>query len=269
MKDLGELKYFLGIEFSRSGMNQRKYALELITDMRLSASKPAWTPLEYNQKLTVKEMDELTGHIDDELLEDKGKYQKLIGRLLYLTLTRLDIAFTVQTLSQFMQQPKRSYWEATLRVVRYIKKEPGLGILMSSRKTNSLTAYRDADWASCTNTRKAIFVSTKTTSFSPSFALLHLFKWRKLQRLYRRRRKLLAPLPGRPAARCRWSRFPTKGHLEAVKMDCNWGPKVEVDIPVPEEGLTKDAILRPSSGEEGNKSPVSKLGEDKKRKAIL
>lgn len=56
MKDLGELKYFLEIEFSMSKKGiiicQRKYALELVSEMGLSGSKPASTPLEFNHKLT-------------------------------------------------------------------------------------------------------------------------------------------------------------------------------------------------------------------------
>lgn len=56
MKDLGELRYFLGIEFSRSKvgivMNQRKYALELVSEMGLAGSKPVSTSSEFNQKLT-------------------------------------------------------------------------------------------------------------------------------------------------------------------------------------------------------------------------
>lgn len=86
------------------------------------------------------------------MLEDRGKYQRLIGKLLYLTMTRLDIAFAIQTLSQFLQQLKKLHWEAALRVVRYVKREPGLGILMSSKKLEKLKAYCVADWASCPNT---------------------------------------------------------------------------------------------------------------------
>ena len=76
--------------------------------------------------------------------------------MLYLTLTRPDIAFSVQTLSQFLQQPKKSHWEAALRVMKYVKREPGLGILLSSTRTNRLTVFCDADWASCPNTRRSV-----------------------------------------------------------------------------------------------------------------
>lgn len=76
--------------------------------------------------------------------------------MVYLTLTRLVIAFAVKTLSQFIRQPKRSQREKALRVVRYVKRKPSLGTLMSSRKTNTLTAYCNANCASCPNTRKSV-----------------------------------------------------------------------------------------------------------------
>uniref|UniRef100_A0A3Q7I7P1 Reverse transcriptase Ty1/copia-type domain-containing protein n=1 Tax=Solanum lycopersicum TaxID=4081 RepID=A0A3Q7I7P1_SOLLC len=75
IKDLGELKFFLGMEFSRSAkgilMNQRKYALEIISDLGLGNAKPTWTPLEANVRLTIQELDHLTGEVGDELFEDK------------------------------------------------------------------------------------------------------------------------------------------------------------------------------------------------------
>lgn len=75
---------------------------------------------------------------------------------MYLTMTRPDITFSVQTLSQFLHQPKKSHWEPTIKVMRYIKREPGLGILLSSNKINKLSVFCDTDWASCPNTRKSI-----------------------------------------------------------------------------------------------------------------
>ena len=113
-------------------MNQRKYALELIEEMGLTAAKPSWTPLDINLKLTNTLLEKAMNVTDDHVLEDKGPYQRLIGRLLYLTLTRPDIGFAVQILSQFLQCPKKSHMEAALKVVRYIKREPAMGVLMSS-----------------------------------------------------------------------------------------------------------------------------------------
>ncbi|XP_075080686.1 secreted RxLR effector protein 161-like [Nicotiana tabacum] len=79
-----------------------------------------------------------------------------MGRLLYLTITRPDISFAVQTLSQFMQRPKESYMEAALKIVRYIKEAPGIGLLMEAGPIVQLVAYYDLDWASCLNTRKSV-----------------------------------------------------------------------------------------------------------------
>lgn len=142
IKDLGELKYFLGIEFARSKegilLHQRKYSLALISDVGLAGEKPAGAPVEVNQKLTTSEFDHQFGLTNDTLLADPGAYQRLIGRLLYLTITRPDISFAVQCLSQFMHAPKTSHFEAALRVIRYMKKTHGLGILMSSIASNKL-----------------------------------------------------------------------------------------------------------------------------------
>ena len=90
---------------------------------------------------------------NDKLLDDGGPYQRLIGRLLYLPMTRVDISYVVQVLSQFMHKPKQSYMEATLRVVRYVKAEPGLGLLMPSKSIGKLVAYCDSDWGGCLESR--------------------------------------------------------------------------------------------------------------------
>ncbi|XP_055830877.1 secreted RxLR effector protein 161-like [Solanum dulcamara] len=71
-------------------------------------------------------------------------------------MTRPDLAFSVQVLSQFMHCPKESHIEAALRVVRYIKEAPGLGLLMPAKDTNKLLAYYDSDWGSCLEIRRSV-----------------------------------------------------------------------------------------------------------------
>lgn len=110
-------------------------------------------------RLTTQELDDSIGRADDEFFENIEQYQSLVGKMLYLTLTRPDIAFSVQTLSQFLHQPKKSHWEAAIRAMRYVKREPGLEILLSSHKTNKLSVFCDADWASCPYTRSLRFFS--------------------------------------------------------------------------------------------------------------
>jgi len=149
------------LEFARSDagilIHQRKYALELISDMGLAGGKPVSTPMELNQKLTTVEFDDnIPPTNPDEMLKDPTSYQRLIGRLLYLTTTRPDISFVVQCLSQFMHSPKASHMEAALRLVRYLKSAPGLGILMLSVGGTELKVFCDADWGACINSRRSI-----------------------------------------------------------------------------------------------------------------
>nr|XP_016490919.1 PREDICTED: uncharacterized mitochondrial protein AtMg00810-like [Nicotiana tabacum] len=160
VKGLGELRYFLGVEVLRSKkgtlLNQRKYALELISQVGLSGFKPAKTPLELNQNLTTVDYDAHVGNTDDLEFEDATTYQQLIGKLLYLTITGPDISFAVQSLSQFMQQPKQSHLEVAFRVIKYLKSCPGLRVLLLTGPITNLIAYCDSDWASCPNTRRSV-----------------------------------------------------------------------------------------------------------------
>lgn len=81
----------------------------------------------------------------DKNLKDPSIYQRLVGKLLYLTMTRPDLEFEIQVLSQFMHCPKASHMEVTLRVIRYIKVKLGLGLLMHADSTSKLTAYCDSN----------------------------------------------------------------------------------------------------------------------------
>lgn len=125
MVDLGELKFFLGIEFSRSNkgilMTRRKYALDLMSETGLGGAKPVHTPFELNKKLVSVQYDEhVTGPSPDhdKPLANSTMYQKLVGKLLYLTMTWPVLSFTTQVLSQFMHCPKESHMDATLRAVK-------------------------------------------------------------------------------------------------------------------------------------------------------
>ncbi len=150
MKDLGGLKYFLGIEVARSQqgifLSQRKYVLDLLTDTGMLDCKPADTPIVQNHHL---------GEYPDQVPTNKERYQRLVGRLIYLSHTRPDIAYAVSVVSQFMHSPSEDHMNAVLRILRYLKSAPGKGLMFSKHGHLNIDGYSDADWAGNVTDRKS------------------------------------------------------------------------------------------------------------------
>ena len=119
MKDLGVLKYFLGVKLARSQeggfLYQRKYALDIINEVGLLGAKPVCVLIEQNHRLALS---------TSEFLIDLEKYHCLVGRLIYLCFIRPELSYSVHILSQFMQQPREDHWQAALCVVCYLKQNP-------------------------------------------------------------------------------------------------------------------------------------------------
>ena len=144
MKDLGPVKYFLGLEIARSKegiyLCQRKYASDIVAEVGLLGCRPAGSPIDQNHKLA---------KADGALLADPQTYRRLLGRLIYLSATRPDLAYSIHVLSQFMHAPRAKHWLAALKVVRYLKGTIGQGILLRADSPMHFTGWCDSDWGSC------------------------------------------------------------------------------------------------------------------------
>nr|GEY35512.1 putative reverse transcriptase, RNA-dependent DNA polymerase [Tanacetum cinerariifolium] len=131
MKDLENLRYFLGIEIMRSLQGificQKKYILDFLAETGMIDCKPADTPMIISQKLFIK---------TEAKLADRDRYQRMVGKLIYLSRTRPDIAYAVGMVSHFMHQPQADHMHAVLRIVRYLKGTTGHRVLF---KTNCNT----------------------------------------------------------------------------------------------------------------------------------
>lgn len=151
MKDLGAVKYFLGLEVARnpSGIYlcQRKYATDIVSELGLLGCKPAGSPIDQNHKLSLA---------DGPLLADPERYRRLVGRLIYLAATRPDLTYAIHALSQFMQKPQTDHWLAALKVVRYLKGTLGQGVLLRAESSTHASGWSDSDWGACPITRRSL-----------------------------------------------------------------------------------------------------------------
>lgn len=150
MKDLGNLRYFLGIEvaYSPKGyvLSQSKYAIDIINRAGLTDRKLVDTPLELNVKLRPT---------DGIPLQDVTLYRQIVGCLVYLTITRPDLAYAVHIVSQFVSSPRSVHWAAVVRILKYLRGTLFQGLLLSSSPDMELQAYSDADWAGDVTDRKS------------------------------------------------------------------------------------------------------------------
>ncbi|CAL1375244.1 unnamed protein product [Linum trigynum] len=151
VKDLGDLKFFLGLEVYRDvngiHVNQRKYCMELLEDTGYLEAKDCLAPIDYKLKLSAKQ---------GEPLPNPEVYKRLVGRLHYLTITRPDLTFAIQQLCQYQKDPYSEHLQAAYRILRYLKHAPGQGLLFKSDCELKLRGFSDSDWASCPDTRRSI-----------------------------------------------------------------------------------------------------------------
>jgi hypothetical protein len=150
MTDLGPLNYFLGVSATRhSGglfLHQSKYAEDIISRAKMVNCKPALTPVDTKSKLSAT---------SGEKFDDPTLYRSLAGALQYLTFTRPDISYAVQQICLYMHDPRTSHFAALKRIIRYIQGTKEFGLHLYPSTITNLTAYSDADWGGCPDTRRS------------------------------------------------------------------------------------------------------------------
>ncbi|MED6133957.1 hypothetical protein PIB30_117009 [Stylosanthes scabra] len=152
LKDLGKLHYFLGLEVTDLGtkrllLSQTKYTKDLLRKVDMTDAKPMPTPITSSLKLF---------HNDSDLFDDPKKFRSIVGALQYLTITRSDIAYSVNRCSQFMQNPTIAQWKAVKRILRYLQGSIQQGIIFNKCTNYRILAFSNADWASDLDDRRSI-----------------------------------------------------------------------------------------------------------------
>ena len=142
LKDLGSLSYFLGIEVlpHEHGLflSQKKYIQDLLDHAKMSNAKPVPTPMATYPPLNLT---------DGSLLSNPTDYRALIGSLQYLSLTRPDVTFAVNKLSQYMHKRIDLHYVALKRVLHYLNSTSNHGVIIHRNSPPQLHAFCDADWA--------------------------------------------------------------------------------------------------------------------------
>jgi Reverse transcriptase (RNA-dependent DNA polymerase) len=149
MKDLGQLRYFLGIEIARGAegivLSQKKYVLDILTETGMLGCRLAVAPIYQKFNLSVETGEPV----------DRERYQRLVGRLIYLSHTRPDISFSVSVVSRYMHDPREGHMDVVYQILRYLKNAPGKRLISRKNEHLNIEGYCDSDWVSCSDDRKS------------------------------------------------------------------------------------------------------------------
>ncbi|KAL8149358.1 hypothetical protein AgCh_006394 [Apium graveolens] len=143
IKDLGAVKFYLGLEVLRNNqglfLSQHKFIINLLKSANMEDCKPLSVPLDPHIKL-------YDNDLSGPLLSTPTFYRAIVGKLLYLTSSRPDICFSVQLLSQFLHAPRQAHLVAVERVLRYLKLTSQHGLFFSAKSSLTFQGFSDSDW---------------------------------------------------------------------------------------------------------------------------
>jgi hypothetical protein len=127
-------------------VHQAKYTKDIVSTFKMEDSKAMATPM---STTTALDADGEGEHVDQK------EYRSVIGSLLYLTATRLDIQFSVCLCARFQASPRTSHWQAVKRIFRYLRHTTDFGLWYSASSSLALHGFSDADFAGCRLDRKS------------------------------------------------------------------------------------------------------------------
>jgi Reverse transcriptase (RNA-dependent DNA polymerase) len=166
IKDLGVLHYFLGIEVNPHDqgllLTQSNYIYSILDKAKMQGVKPISSPMAIGHVLS---------KLGGEQMDDPQLFRNIVGALQYVTITRPDISFVVNRVSQFMHSPNLSHWSAVKRILRYLKGTLEYGLTIQPCSTFNIHAFADSDWAGCPDDRRStsgylVFLSNNLISWS-------------------------------------------------------------------------------------------------------
>ena len=170
MKDLGIMHYFLGMEVWQSThgvfLGQGKYTLDILKRFGMMDYKAMGTPMASNLKLL---SDASSKSVDATM------YRQMIGSLMYLTNTRPNIFFALNTLSQFLTNPRHVHLIAAKHILRYLRGMIDYGHKYDANQKINLQGYVDSDWVGSTIDRKI----TSGCCFSMGSSVISWFSKKK------------------------------------------------------------------------------------------
>ncbi|GKE06513.1 putative ribonuclease H-like domain-containing protein [Tanacetum coccineum] len=150
MSSMGELTFFLGLQLKQKAngifISQDKYVIDILKKFSFQDVRTASTPMD-TEKPLLKDLD------GDDV--DVHLYRLMIGSLMYLTSSRLDIMFAVCACARFQVTPKVSHSHVVKRIFRYLKGKPKLGLWYPNDSPFDLVAYSDSDYTKASSDRKS------------------------------------------------------------------------------------------------------------------
>ncbi|GKD44732.1 retrovirus-related pol polyprotein from transposon TNT 1-94 [Tanacetum coccineum] len=154
MSMMGKISFFLGLQISQNPrgifINQSKYTLESLKKYGFDSCDPVDTPMVEKSKL---------GEDKEWKAVDPSHYRGMIGTLLYLIASRLDLQFAICMCARYQARPTKKHLHAVKRIFWYLRGTVSQGLWYPKDSSIALTAFADADHASCQDTRRSIYGS--------------------------------------------------------------------------------------------------------------